>query len=67
MSHELVVKKSQVNSDRLFEEINEFIEQGLRTPGISWTNHMHRDSFSEVINEWMEEFTKAGKITLAQC
>jgi len=63
MRHDLTIKKRYVSSDRLFAEINEFIESGLRTPGIPWTTEQHRASFAEVVGDWLDEFQKEGKIT----
>lgn len=63
MIHNLSIKKRHVNSKSLFNEINEFIETGLLTQGISWDVLIHRDSLIEVITDWMDEFVKEDKIT----
>lgn len=63
MIHDIKIKKRYVNSKPLFDNINEFIEMGLATPGIPWNVEMHRESFSQVVKEWLGEFQQDGKIT----
>jgi hypothetical protein len=59
----VLIKKRFVNSKPLFVEINDFIETGLLTPGISWNTEIHRHSFVEVMGDWLSEFKEEGKIT----
>jgi len=63
MINDIKIKKKYVNSKPLFDDINEFIETGLATPGILWSVPMHRKSFAEVVNDWLEEFKNDDKIT----
>jgi molybdopterin biosynthesis enzyme MoaB len=63
MSRKLNIKKKNVNSTRLFQDINIFIESGLMSIGISWSAHENRDTFVEVLEEWLEEFKEDNHIT----
>ena len=63
MSRELKTKTKNVNSKRLFEEINDFVESGLMSLGITWSTPGNRQSFAEVLEEWLEEFQQDGRIT----
>jgi len=63
MSTTLKVKTNHVNSIMLFDEINEFIEIGLRTVGYSWKNANHRESVGGAVIMWMDEFLFDGRIT----
>ena len=63
MNRNVNIKTKNVNSKNLYNEINEFIETGLLTPGISWTSQVHRESFGEVVEEWLEEFKQDDRIT----
>ena len=63
MIHDITIKKKHVNSKPLFDDINEFIETGLATPGITWVPDNHRESFVDVVKDWLNEFKQDGKIT----
>lgn len=56
-----LVKKS-VNSRALFVEISSFIEEGLNDLGILWSSDSQRDSFVDIVDEWLEEKATEGKI-----
>lgn len=64
MANYKLTKKS-VNSKRLFNEIHEFIEDGIVSGGIMWSGESHRESFVSIIEEFLEEFHQDGKIS--QC
>jgi len=63
MSTTLDIKSKHVNSVALFEEINEFIEVGLRTVGYMWTNDNHRESVGGAVCMWLDEFIADERIT----
>lgn len=63
MSRELDIKTKNVNSKPLYNDINEFVESGLMVTGISWLFPGNKQSFYEVMDEWLQEFVEDGKIT----
>jgi len=63
MSRNLNIRTKNINSKRLYDEINEFVESGLMSIGIRWTTPENRDTFSEILGEWLEEFQGEGRIT----
>jgi hypothetical protein len=63
MNRKLNIKKKNVNSNRLFQEINEFIEAGLMSIGIRWSTLENRNTFVEILEEWLEEFRQDNHIT----
>ena len=56
-----LIKKS-VNSKDLFNNISEFVEDGIITGGILWGNEIHRSSFVDVIGDLLEEEMNENKI-----
>ena len=56
------VTKKGVNSKILYTMISQFIEEGLVDVGVVWNSDIHRESFVELIEEWLEEHATAGKI-----
>ena len=63
MTNKVIIKKRYVNSKRLFVEINDFIEEGLAQPSLTWDVPIHRQSFVEVVIDWLAEFHAEGRIT----
>lgn len=56
-----VVQKS-VNSKALFNEINDAIYDAIGSFGVKWTSESHRESFVEVIEDYLLEIEESGKI-----
>lgn len=56
------LEKKSVNSKVLFDEISSFIEEGLNDMGIMWSSDAQRDSFADIVEEWLEEVGGDGKI-----
>ena len=63
MSRKLNVRTKNVNNKRLYGEISEFVESGLMSIGIRWSSPENRDSFAEVLGEWLGEFQAENRIT----
>lgn len=56
--------QKNVNSKFIFKPVNEFIVDGIETAGIMWKGESHRQSFVEVIAEYLNyEFQEVGKIS----
>ncbi len=51
-----------VNSKPLFNEIHDFIAEGLNDMGVVWNSDSHRDSFISIVEDWLEEKWQEGKI-----
>lgn len=51
-----------VNSKKLLSEITAVIEEGFDDMGVIWGSDTHRDSFVDLIDQWMEEKAIDGKI-----
>jgi len=54
--------KKSVNSKRLFNEIHNFIEEGITFSGLMWSNESHRRAFLEIIEEFLGHYEKDGQI-----
>lgn len=63
MSQSITIKTTNINSKILYAEINQFIEEGINDIGVRWANDTHRESFVEIIEEWLLEYAVKGKIT----
>ena len=51
-----------VNSKSLFEAMQDMVKTGIDETGLDWGNESHRDSFVEMLNEFMMDFYQEGKI-----
>ncbi len=56
------LEKRSVNSKPLFNEIHAFIEEGINSNSVVWSNDIHRLSFVEVLNDYLEQFHEQGQI-----
>lgn len=56
-----LVKKS-VNNKAIFNEIHKFIDEGITTGGVLWSNDIHRQSFVEIVADCLEEIQEQGLI-----
>ena len=64
MNKIIKTKKRSVNSKKLFQEINEFVEEAIEVVAIRWDSSIYRDSFVDLLEGWMEdELVTAEKIT----
>jgi len=64
MSTTFKLTTKSVNSKVLFKEINEFIEDGIQTAGVLWSSETHRESFVDIVEEYLDvEFVETGKIS----
>ena len=43
-----------INSRRLQKKITDFVEEGFSSVEIHWASEVHRTSFIEVIEEWIQ-------------
>ena len=56
-------KTANINNQRVFEEIDEFMIEVFSSLNITWTNKHHREEFVEMIDMWMEQYAfESGKI-----
>ena len=61
--NKLKTKTKNINNQRLFEEIDEFMIEVFATLGIRWSNKEHREEMVFLIEDWMEHFAlDSGKI-----
>lgn len=59
----LKTKTANINNQRLFKEIDDFMIEVFTNIGLVWSNKEHREHFTEIIDEWMYQFADAsGKI-----
>ncbi len=63
MSYSIKIKKRGVNSKQLFTEVSEFVEEGITSIGVRWSSDVHRESFVELVEDWLTEIYETGKIT----
>lgn len=61
MSDVRVVSKG-VNSKALFKEINDTIYESIATLGVKWGSESHRESFVEIIEDYLGDLEGDGKI-----
>ena len=59
---EYKLEKRSVNSKPLFNSIHSFIHEGITSNQVIWSNDIHRLSFIEVLNDYLEEFANQGLI-----
>src|SRR5271166_6664962 len=56
------LEKRSVNSKPLFNEIHAFIEEGINSNSVVWSNDIHRLSFVEVLDDYLDQFHERGQI-----
>lgn len=56
-----LIKKS-VNNKAIFTEIHKFIDEGIITGQVLWSNDLHRQSFIELVGDTLEQFEIEGLI-----
>lgn len=61
MSDVKVVSKG-INSKSLYKEINETIYESIVTLGVKWSSESHRESFVEIIEDYLLDLEEEGKI-----
>lgn len=61
-SAEYKLEKKSVNNKQIFNEIHKFIDEGIITGQVLWSNDIHRESFVEVISDCMEQVELEGFI-----
>jgi hypothetical protein len=61
-STEYKLEKRSVNNKALFNEIHKFIDDGIVTGGILWSNDIHRQSFVDVVCDCLEQAEHEGFI-----
>lgn len=59
---EYKLEKKSVNNKIIFTEIHKFIDEGIVTGQVLWSNDLHRLSFVEVISDFMEQVGVEGFI-----
>ncbi len=60
---QVITKAKNVNSKTLYNLINDYVSEGINAGEIRWKDEIHRDSFVEVIEEFLREIADDGKIT----
>lgn len=56
-------KTKNINNQRLYTEIDDFMMDVFGTLEIYWTNPEHREQLLEMLDMWMEQFAlESGKI-----
>ena len=61
MAQVQVVTKS-INSKSLYEEIYGFLKEGIDEFGVIWDSEAHRESYVEVVNDFLTDIAESGKI-----
>ena len=56
------VKARGVNNKSLFNEINDTIYESIATLGVKWSSESHRESFVEIIEDYLTDLEDEGKI-----
>jgi hypothetical protein len=56
------LEKRSVNNKTLFTEIHSFIEDGILNGGVLWGNEIHRQSYAEIVGEFLDAYADSGKI-----
>jgi hypothetical protein len=59
----VVIKSKNVNSQLLFTQINDYVMDGILTGSVRWTDDIHRESFIEVVDDFLTELEASAKIT----
>lgn len=57
-----VLEKKSVNSKSLFDEIHKYVDSGISDTLIMWSSDSHREMFSDLIDEYLENLEYDGKI-----
>ncbi len=52
----LKTKAHNINNQRLYKEIDDFMIEVFTTISIMWSNKGHRTEFVEMIDMWMEQY-----------
>ncbi len=56
-------KKSNINNNRVFKEIDDFMMEVFGSLGMYWSAPEHRDQMVDMIDMWMEQWAlESGKI-----
>lgn len=59
---EYKLEKKSINNKLIFSEIHKFIEDGILTGQVLWSNDLHRQSFVEVVSDCLEQVQMEGLI-----
>jgi len=52
---EYTLEKRSVNNKDLFDEINNFIVEGITTGGIIWSSEIHRQSLVDILYDFISD------------
>lgn len=61
-SAEYKLVKKAVNNKALFNSIHQFVDEGIIAGGILWSNDIHRQSFIDVIGDFLDDLMFNGII-----
>ena len=56
------VDVKSINSKGLYEEIYGFLKEGIDEFGVIWDSEAHRESYVEVVNDFLTDIAESGKI-----
>jgi hypothetical protein len=62
MNGKIKIKKRSINSERVFNKINEVVYESLSSLGVRWTSESHRNSFIEVIEDFLADLAEECEI-----
>lgn len=56
-------KTKNINNQRIFKEIDDFMMDVFGTLDVYWTNSEHRDQLAEMLDMWLEQYAlESGNI-----
>lgn len=59
---EYKLEKKSVNNKAIFAELHKFIDEGIITGQVLWSNDLHRQSFVEIVSDLMEQMVSEDLI-----
>jgi hypothetical protein len=59
---EYKLEKKSVNNKAIFNEVNTFIDEGILTGGVLWGNDIHRESFVEIVGDFLDQLMDDSRI-----
>lgn len=56
------VEKKSVNNKAIFNELHKFLDEGIITGQVLWSNEIHRGAFVDIVGDYMLSLMEDSKI-----
>ncbi len=64
---QIKVVQRNVNSSKLFKDIDEVMQEALTSFGVQWRSEEQRNEFIEIMEEYFDQLVEQGKLAQHKC